>query len=166
MNRLGNRLLFAICMLAMVSPAGAVVHSFGSGKTALGDHIYVSTYTPSLLEQNLYAKQQFIYDWQFKGGYQENWKGWYSFFETGAAKPNVDGITQQNYQFSSGVGYHWNDNLILSSSMRQIFAETSDTQLEFSSTLQLSQVLSVQAAYGLSKDESLQEIALGLAYQF
>ena len=78
----------------------------------------------------------------------------------------MDGITQQNYQFSSGVGYHWNDNLILSSSMRQVFAETSDTQLEFSSTLLLSQALSVQAAYGLSKDESLQEIAVGLAYQF
>lgn len=50
--------------------------------------------------------------------------------------------------------------------MRQVFAETSDTQLEFSSTLLLSQALSVQAAYGLSKDESLQEIAVGLAYQF
>jgi hypothetical protein len=166
MNQQGNRLLFAICMLAMMGPAEAVANGFESGKTALGEHLYVSSYTPSLLEQNLYAKQQLIYDWQFKGGYQESWKGWYSFFETGAAKPNMDGITQQNYQFSSGVGYHWNDNLILSSSMRQVFAETSDTQLEFSSTLLLSQALSVQAAYGLSKDESLQEIALGLAYQF
>jgi len=166
MNRQSNRLLFAICMLTMMGPVGAVVNSFEQGKTTLGEHLYVSAYTPSLLEQNQYAKQQLIYDWQFKGGYQESWKGWYSFFETGAAKPNMDGITQQNYQLSSGVGYHWNDNLILSSSMRQVFAETSDTQLEFSSTLLLSQTLSVQAAYGLSKDESLQEIALGLAYQF
>ena len=166
MNRQGYRLIFAICMLALMGRAEATLNSLGQGKTALGEHLYVSSYNPSLLEQNLYAKQQLIYDWQFKGGYQESWKGWYSFFETGAAKPNMDGITQQNYQFRSGVGYHWNDSLILSSSMRQIFAESSDTQLEFSSTLLLSQTLSVQAAYGLSNNESLHEIAVGLAYQF
>ena len=39
MNRQGNRLLFAICMLAMMGPAEAVANSFESGKTALGEHI-------------------------------------------------------------------------------------------------------------------------------
>lgn len=166
MNRQGSRLIVALMMLAVTGPAAAAVANLGQGKTALGEHIYVSSYTPSLLEQNLYAKQQLIYDWQFKGGYQDSWKGWYSFFETGASRPNIDGMTQQNYQLGSGIGYHWNDKLILSSSMRQIFAESSDTQLEFSSTLLLSQTLSMQAAYGLSRDESIQEIAIGLAYQF
>jgi hypothetical protein len=166
MNRQGCCFLFFLGMLATMNPAEAAINLLDQGKTALGEHFYVSHYVPSLLEQDLYAKQRLVYDWQFRGGYQDHWKGWYTFFETGAAKPAIQGVNTESYQLSSGIGYHWNDSIIFSSGMRQIFAESIDTQLEFRSTLLLSQTLSMQAAYGLSSEESLHQVALGLAYRF
>lgn len=136
------------------------------GKTALGENFYTHNYHPSLLEQHQQQRQSSVYDWQFTGGYQEQWQNWRTFMEAGAAAADQSQtqLPTSAVQLVSGVSYQWS-NLLLTSRVRQVYTELHDTQLEFSSAYQLLPSLSMLAEYGLSQEKQ-QAVKLGVSYHF
>lgn len=138
------------------------------GKTALGENFYTHNYHPSLLEQQQQQQKSFAYDWQFTGGYQEQWQNWRTFLEAGAAaselsQPQTPGPISA-YQLVSGISYQWS-NLLLTSRVRQVYTDVNDTQLELSSAYRLLPSLSMLAEYGLTQEKQ-QAVKLGVSYHF
>lgn len=160
-------LILSVALLGC-SSTWAATTPIEPGKTAFGDNFYTHNYHPSLLEQQQQQQQSLSYDWQFTGGYQEQWQNWRTFMEAGAAAAEPPSAQTPGpisaFQLVSGVSYQWS-NLLLTSRLRQVYTGLNGSQLELSSAYQLLPTLSMLAEYGLTQEKQ-QAVKLGVSYHF